>query len=96
MVPGPAKTWRYATLRPSGDVAWGDKATLTQTPGGDPVGVKYLSETGDVLGTATAYLIATDHLPGGTLMVPEGPSERVELDESPAHLAANLAAKLAH
>ena len=54
--------------------------------------MRYLSDAGDVLGTATAYLIATDHLAGGTLVVPEGPSERVELDEAPIHIVSRLAA----
>jgi hypothetical protein len=68
------RTWRYASVAPSGALTWVGSATLTEQPGGEPRKVVFEASDGTPLGEDTGYLLVHDHVAGGTLLAPEGPT----------------------
>ncbi len=74
MVAMAPRTFRYASVDEHGALTWTGSATLTEQPGGEPRTVVYEAQDGTPLGEETAYLLTHDHVAGGTLIAPEGPT----------------------
>ena len=65
--------YRFVTVESDGSLTWGSNITLRSQPAGELHTVSYLAPNGTTLLTATGHYYAYDHLPGGYLLVPEGP-----------------------
>jgi hypothetical protein len=71
--PGAPVLWRFAAVEPNGSITFTGSATLTIPPNGSTVGVHFPSNGGHT----TAHFYPSDHVAGGTLLVPDGPSDAV-------------------
>lgn len=66
---------RIATVAEDGSLSWGAEVDTAHAPmGGEQRSVSFLGEAGEELGTETARFYPYDHLPGGVLVMPQGPS----------------------
>ncbi len=69
------QAFRMATLKGSGEIAWGSRITLDEAPAADETREAiFVSASGQTLATSAAQFYPYDHLPGGILLVPEEPS----------------------
>lgn len=70
----PAPTvYRFVDVAADGSLSFGQTTTLTRAPNAEPHAVSYAAVDGSTLGTATGHFYKYDHLPGGFMMIPEGP-----------------------
>lgn len=70
---GPPVTYRFAALEPNGAIVFTGNATLTIPPSGTKIAIHYPS-TG---AHDSAWFYPSDHVAGGTLLVPVGPNDLV-------------------
>jgi hypothetical protein len=71
-LPAPT-TYRFVDVAADGSLSFGQTTTLTRAPNAEPHAVTYAAIDGSVLATATGHYYKYDHLPGGFMMIPEGP-----------------------
>lgn len=71
---------RIATVAEDGSLSWGAEVSAARAPmGGEQRSVSFLGEAGEELGTETAHFYPYDHLPGGVLVMPQGPSAKANV-----------------
>jgi hypothetical protein len=71
--PGPPVAYRFAALDANGSITFTGNATLTIPPGGKKISVHWPSSGAH----GTAWLYPSDHVAGGTLVIPDGPNDVV-------------------
>ncbi|MEO6419735.1 MAG: M66 family metalloprotease [Polyangiaceae bacterium] len=70
----PAPTdYRFVDVAADGSLSFGQTTTLARAPSAEAHAVTYAAVDGTVLATATGHYYKYDHLPGGFMMIPEGP-----------------------
>jgi hypothetical protein len=72
--PGTATKYRYVEVGADGSLAWGQEIELTEPPVGELHTLRYEGTDGRALTSATGHFYRYGDLPGGYLLVPEGPS----------------------
>ncbi len=70
---GASHTYRFVDVGADGHLTWGDSIVLDSPPMAEPHTVNYLADDGSVLESATGHFYPYDDLPGGYMLVPEGP-----------------------
>jgi hypothetical protein len=76
----PAPTvYRFVDVAEDGSLSFGQTTTLTRAPNAEPHAVSYAAVDGSTLGTGTGHFYKYDHLPGGFMMIPEGPANYASL-----------------
>jgi len=70
---GAPRTYRFVEVGAAGQLTWGESVTLNDPPMAEPHTVKYMGADGSVIDTATGHFYPYDDLPGGYMLVPEGP-----------------------
>lgn len=71
--------YRFVEVGADGKLTWGDRVELNEPPIAEPTTVKYVDASGNVLETATGAYYPYDDLPGGYMLVPEGPTTAVSV-----------------
>ncbi|MEO7110922.1 MAG: hypothetical protein ABI183_10835 [Polyangiaceae bacterium] len=66
--------FRFVSVDGEGNLHWGRPTTLRRKPSSDPRVVTYDDATGRTLVSTTGYFYEVDHVSGGFLLVPEGPT----------------------
>jgi hypothetical protein len=66
--------YRFVNVAPDGALTWGSPVTLRARPWGEEHAVEFQRPDGTVVARATGHYYAYDHLPGGYVLVPEGPA----------------------
>ncbi len=69
------KSYRFVQVAADGSLSWGEPVVLRAQPYAEPHEVTFEAQSGAPVSTATAHYYKYDHLPGGFLIVPEGPSQ---------------------
>ncbi|MEO7092200.1 MAG: M66 family metalloprotease, partial [Polyangiales bacterium] len=72
-LPAPA-AYRFVRVRADGSLAWGKPVELHEPPMGAPRAILFEDALGAPLATAVGHFYPYDHLPGGMLLVPQGPA----------------------
>ncbi len=70
------RTFRVAHLSAGGSVRWGDTITLSEPPLSEPRVVTLADSKRATIATVTGHYYKWDHLPGGTMLVPDEPLVR--------------------
>ena len=74
-----AETYKTAQVAADGTMTWTDEVVLRRAPaGGESRTVKFLAETGILVGEQTARFYPYDHLPGGVMIVPQSKVSNVK------------------
>lgn len=68
--PGFPDSWRSIVVESDGSLHLAENVQLDTPPSGTPTTIHLLDANGAEYGTAQGYLYDTDHLPGGSLLVP--------------------------
>jgi hypothetical protein len=71
----PKAAYRFVEVAADGSLSWGEPVALRAQPYAEPHEVTFEASNGAPVSTATAHYYKYDHLPGGFLIVPEGPSQ---------------------
>lgn len=75
--------YRFVDVAADGSLSFAQQTTtLARAPNAEPHAVSYAAVDGTVLATATGHYYKYDHLPGGFMMIPEGPSNYATLSVS--------------
>lgn len=67
------RNYRFVEVAGDGKLTWGDAIELREPPLAEPHTVRYVDAAGQVLETATGAYYPYGDLPGGYMLVPEGP-----------------------
>jgi len=73
------RNYRFVAVGGDGKLTWGERVELQEPPMAEPHTVKYVDATGTVLETATGAYYPYDDMPGGYMLVPEGPATAVSV-----------------
>jgi hypothetical protein len=81
--------FRMVAVHADGSLTWGDEVQAgNEPPVGELTTIRYVSADGSTITTATGHYYAYSDLPGGFLLVPEGPDDYANLLVE--HLPANV------
>lgn len=73
------RDYRMVQIDENGTLTWGNNVTVRSPMFGDEKTISYLGSDGQTLETRKGYYYAYDHLPGGYMLVPLGPSNFAKL-----------------
>jgi hypothetical protein len=69
------QAYRFVRVGSDGALTWGDRIVMNDRPTNEPQTVTYVGADGATLQTATGHYYPYDELPGGYMLVPEGPAK---------------------
>ncbi len=73
------RDYRIVDVDDNGGLTWGDKVTISSPVFGDEKIISYLGSDGHTLEKSKGYYYGYDHIPGGYLLIPLGPSNATKL-----------------
>lgn len=65
--------YRTVSVEADGSLHWGETLSLAEPPANEPRTVRYVDAAGVAVATATGHFYPYEGVPGGYLLVPEGP-----------------------
>jgi hypothetical protein len=89
----PPRSYRFADVGADGVIHWGTPIEMQRPPMGESHAALYLAADGTTVATETAHFYAYDHLPGGFLLVPEGPATAATVTFRGPHVSRSAIAR---
>jgi hypothetical protein len=87
------RSYRFADVGADGAIAWGTPIEMKHEPRGESHTATYLAADGTPIATETAHFYAYDHLPGGFMLIPEGPASAARVSVSGPHVSRIVSAR---